>query len=90
MSATKKSINAKIADLKIEVQGRAGDGCYYFTSIETGLALNSESVYVGSLRHLNLRQWREVAESAIEEDSGEAFKKIEDAPPVFVLKPRVF
>ena len=90
MSATKKTINAKTEDLKIEVQGRAGDGCYYFTSIETGRALNAESVYVGSIRHLSLKQWREAAESALEEDGGEAFKKIEDTTPVIVLKSRVF
>jgi hypothetical protein len=73
MSATKKSINAKIADLKIEVQGRPGDGCYYFSAVETGYALQADSVYVGSMRHLPLSRWRDEAESAIEQDEGAAF-----------------
>lgn len=91
---TKKRINAKIADLGIEVQGRAGDGCYYFTAISTGNALNAESVMVAAIAQLNLSQWRSEAERAVAEDEGDAFvtdeERLARMPKVIVLGRRRF
>ena len=89
MSATKKSIDKKIIDLGLEVQGRAGDGCYYFTATATDAALDAESVYIGSMRHLTLARWREEALEALESDAGAAFvptAEREADSPVIVLR----
>jgi predicted RNA-binding Zn-ribbon protein involved in translation (DUF1610 family) len=62
----KRTINAAIKHLGIEIQHERGAGYFYFTSIETGVTVG-ESVMVCYYNQLTLDQWVKEAEEAVKE-----------------------
>jgi hypothetical protein len=60
----KRTIDAAIKHLGIEIQHERGAGYFYFTSIETGSTVG-ESVMVCYYHQLTLDQWVKEAEEAV-------------------------
>jgi len=56
----KRTINARIKRLGVEIQNKRGDGYSYFTSLTTGDQIG-ESVPVCYLNHLTVEKWEEAA-----------------------------
>lgn len=62
---TKKQIDEAIAHTGLRVEGKPGDGCYYFVDIETDSPVpDAESIYIGRMCDFKKSQWIEEAEDA--------------------------
>jgi hypothetical protein len=60
----KRTIDAAIRHLGVEIQHERGSGYFYFTSIETGASVG-ESVMVCYYDHLTIDQWVKEAEEVV-------------------------
>ena len=83
---TKKQINAAIAHTGLRVEGKAGDGCYYFVDIKTDSAVfDAQSIYIGRMRDFRKSQWIEEAEEAAKIRDEQSYMEC-DLPNVIVLR----
>jgi len=71
----KRTIDAAIKHLGIEIQHERGAGYCYFTSIETGATVG-DPVMVSQLNHLTLQEWSDYARWAVEDDSDSIAPKL--------------
>lgn len=59
---TKSKINSAIKHTGLKVEGKRGDGYFYFLDAATDYCIPNSSVYVCYLNQLSLAQWVEEAE----------------------------
>lgn len=57
---TKKQINNKIKHLDLEIQGKKGDGYFYFIDKKTGDQIG-DSVYICYLNQASIYKWLAIA-----------------------------
>lgn len=86
MRMTKKQIDAAIAHTGLRIEGKPGDGCYYFVDIKTDSPVfDVESIYIGRMCDFKKSQWIDEAEYAAKVRDNQA--NIEsDLPTVIVLR----
>lgn len=80
----KRTINARIKRLGVEIQNKRGGGYSYFTSLTTGEQIG-ESVPVCYLNHLTAERWEEEAVCACNDyrkQCAERDRPADSLPPI--------